>query len=326
MKRRHFLCGLGAGVAVTTPRLLRAQQQTMPTVGVVSGPVPRHLSPFADAFVRYMKELGWEEDRNYRVFFVVTEGHWDRIPGIIAQVGELVARRVDVIVVFGDASIKAAQRATTTIPIVGMADDIVKSGLVASLAKPGGNTTGVSIFASELDVKRRELLHEAVPTGKRIGVLADSTTVFTLPQLDTAARSLALELVVVSVRNREELSRGLDALEAAHVDGVNVLASPLLGGARALIIERLNQMRLPAIYQFPEMAEAGGFLGWGAREPLAFRHVAGLVAKILRGSRPEDLPIEQPAKIDLAVNLKTAKALGLTIPPSIIARADEVIE
>jgi putative ABC transport system substrate-binding protein len=211
-----------------------------------------------------------------------------------------------VIVVLGDPSIKAAQRATTTIPIVGMADDMVKRGYAASLAKPGGNITGVSILASELDVKRLELLHVTLPAAQRIGVLADSTTISTLPQLDAAARSLALDLVVVNVRNREEVPRSLDALEAAHVDGVNVLASALLGSARALIIERLNQMRLPAIYQFPEMAEAGGFLGWGSREQLAFRHVAGLVAKILQGARPEDLPIEQPAKIDLVVNLKTA--------------------
>ena len=162
-------------------------------------------------------------------------------------------------------------------------------------------------------------------------MLADSTTISTLPQLDATAHTLNLELVVQAVaanspHYKEEIARGLDALEAADVDGVNVLASPIFSLARALIIERLSQMRLPAIYQFPETAEQGGLLGYGAREQLGHRHMAGLVNKILHGARPKDLPIEQPEKLELVVNLKTAKALGLTIPAALLARADEVIE
>jgi putative ABC transport system substrate-binding protein len=228
MRRRHFLCGLGAGVAVTAPRFLHAQQQAIPTVGVVLGPTPRHLSPFADPFVRYMKEVGWEEDRNYRLVFMVAKGQWDRIPGIISQVDELVARRVDVIVVFGDLAIKTAQHATTTIPIVGMAD-LINSGLAASMARPGGNTTGVNVISSELDAKRLEVLHEAVPAARRIGVLADPTLFIassTQSQLDAAAHALNLELVVVNARNNEEVIHGLDALKLANVDAINVLGSP----------------------------------------------------------------------------------------------------
>jgi putative tryptophan/tyrosine transport system substrate-binding protein len=200
-----------------------------------------------------------------------------------------------------------------------------------SMTHPGGNLTGISLLTSELDLKRLELLHEAVPAAKRIGVLADPAiadpaTEPSRTQFDEAAHKLSLELVIVDVRNREELAQGLDALGSAHIDAVNVLASPILNNARGFIVERLNQMRLPAIYEWPETAEEGGLLGYGTRNQLALRQVFGLVARILRGARPQDLPIEQPAKFDFVVNLKTAKEIGLTIPPSILFRADKVIE
>jgi putative ABC transport system substrate-binding protein len=270
-----------------------------------------------------MKELGWEEGRNYHMLFVWREPHSDQDP---MRVGELIAQGVNVIVVFGNRGIEAALRASTTIPIVGMTDDLVKSGFAVSMTHPGGNLTGVSLLTTALDLKRLELLHEAVPTAKRIGVLADRAMLRSRTQFDEAAHKLSLELVVVDVRNREDLAQGLDALGSAHVDAVNVLASPILNNARGFIIERLNQMRLPAMYEWPETAEEGGLLGYGTRNQLALRQLFGLVAKILRGARPQDLPIEQPAKFDFVVNLKTAKVLGLTIPGSILARADEVIE
>jgi putative tryptophan/tyrosine transport system substrate-binding protein len=270
-----------------------------------------------------MKELGWEEGRDYRLLFLGAEGHSDRFP---ALVHDLLAQRVYMMVALGNAAIEAAKHASTRIPIVGMTDDMVKSALAASLAQPGSNTTGVSILASELDAKRLELLHEALPAAKLIGVIADPSTVLTLPQVEEAAHQLKLELVVVNARNREEVTSGLDALESAHVDAINVLASPVLHSARRMIVGRLNQGRLPAIYQWPETAEQGGLLAYGPRIQLCIRHVAGLVAKILGGARPEDLPVEQPEKFDFVVNLKTAKAIGITIPASILARADEVIE
>jgi ABC-type uncharacterized transport system substrate-binding protein len=226
----------------------------------------------------------------------------------------------------GNAAIRAAQQATRAIPIVGMADDIVGSRLAASMARPGANTTGVSILASELDVKRLELLHEFVPKVRRIGVLVDPTTVSTRPQLEKAALMLGIETVMFQAQNRNEIARALDAMPAARIGAVNILASPILDPARRLLIERLNRARLPAIYQWPEAADDDGFLAYGPRLSLAYRHVAGLVNKILRGAQPADLPIEQPTTFELVINLKTAKALGLTIPPSLLARADQVID
>ena len=240
--------------------------------------------------------------------------------------GELVAQNVDLIIPFGDPAIRAAQRATQAIPIVGMTDDMIGSGLAASLARPGGNTTGVSILASELDVKRLEILHEFVPQARRIAVLADPSTISTRTQLANAARDLGVELLVFEVQNPAQIGGPLDAIATARVEAVNVLASPQLNAARHVIIERTRNARLPAIYQFPETAEEGGLLSYGPRVLLCFRHVVSLVDKVLRGTKPADLPIEQPSKFELVVNLKTASALGLTISPTLLLLADEVIE
>jgi putative ABC transport system substrate-binding protein len=294
----------------------------MPVIGVVRVG-PKRGDRFVAAFSRYMSEFGWEEGRTFQLVVLFADGQSDRISVLM---GELVSRPVDIIVETGDPAVQAAQRATRTIPIVGMADDIVGSGLAASMARPGGNTTGVSILASELDVKRLEVLHEFVPKARRIGALVDPTTVSTRAQLEKAAPALGVELVMFQAQSRDEIPRALDAMTAARVGAVNVLASPVLNGARQLIIERLRQVRLPAIYQWPEAAEDGGLLAYGPRLSLAYRHLAGLVDKILRGARPADLPIEQPSRFELVVNLKTAKALGLAIPKALLLRADQVIE
>ena len=279
--------------------------------------------PTVSNFQRHMAALGWEDGRTCRMMFVYAEEDAERYPALLH---ELVTHGADVIVVYGDPAIQAAQRASRTIPIVGMADDLVGSGLVASMARPGGNTTGVSILASELDVKRLELLHEFVPKARRIAVLSDPTTVSTRPQLDKAAPALGVELVTYEAQNRDEIARALDAMPAAGVGAVNVLASPILNLARGVIVERLRRTRIPAIYQWPETAEQGGFLAYGPRVSLADQHVVGFVDKILRGARPADLPIEQPTRFDLVVNLKTATALGLTISRPLLLRADRVIE
>jgi putative ABC transport system substrate-binding protein len=278
---------------------------------------------FAEPFRRYMKAIGWDEGRNIRYLFAWAEGHNERMPTLV---GELVAQKVDLIITFGDPAIRAAQRATQTIPIVGMTDDMIGSGLAASLARPGGNTTGVSILASDLDVKRLEILHEFVPQARRIAVLADSSTISTRAQLTSAARDLNVELVRFEAGSPDELARALDALAAAKLEAVNVLASPLLNSWRLQIIDRMHDARLPAIYQWAETAEDGGLLAYGPRNLLCYRHVVSLVDKILRGAKPADLPIEQPSKFELAVNLKTASAIGMTIPPTLLLRADEVIE
>jgi putative tryptophan/tyrosine transport system substrate-binding protein len=321
MKRREFITLLG-GAAASWPLMARAQQGRLPVVGVLR-PSAKDAEPFAEPFRRYMKAIGWEEGRNIRFLFAWMEGRNERAP-LLA--GDFVAQNVDLIVTFGDPAIRAAQRATQSIPIVGMTDDMVGSGLVASLARPGGNTTGVSILAPELNVKRLELLHEFVPQARRIAVLADPSTISTHAQLTSAARDLGVELVLFEVQNPAQIGGPLDAIAAAKVEAVNVLASPQLYGARYLIIERLRNARLPAIYQFPEAAEEGGLLSYGPRLLLCFRHVVSLVDKVLRGAKPADLPIEQPTKFELVVNLKTASAIDMTIPATLLLRADEVIE
>ena len=320
MKRREFITLLGGATA--WPLAARAQQGRLPVVGVLR-PSAKDAEPFAEPFRRYMKAIGWEEGRNIRFLFAWMEGRNERAP-LLA--GDFVAQNVDLIVTFGDPAIRAAQRATQSIPIVGMTDDMVGSGLVASLARPGGNTTGVSILAPELNVKRLELLHEFVPQARRIAVLADPSTISTHAQLTSAARDLGVELVLFEVQNPAQIGGPLDAIAAAKVEAVNVLASPQLYGARYLIIERLRNARLPAIYQFSEAAEEGGLLSYGPRLLLCFRHVVSLVDKVLRGAKPADLPIEQPTKFELVVNLKTASAIDMTIPATLLLRADEVID
>jgi putative ABC transport system substrate-binding protein len=320
LSRRRLLV---AGAATFLPGRAAAQQARVPVLGIVRFGTKRRRDNVVASLTQFMHELGWEEGRHFRLVVLYAEEQPDRIP---ALVGELVSRRVDVMVQFGDTAIRAAQQATRAIPIVGMADDIVGSRLAASFAPPGANTTGVSILASELDVKRLELLHEFVPMARRIGMLVDPTTVSTRPQLEKAALTLGIEAVTFEGQTRNEIARALDAMPAARIGAVNVLASPILDAARLLLIERLNRVRLPAIYQWPETAGDGGFLAYGPRVSLAYRHVAGLVNKILRGAQPADLPIEQPTKFELVINLKTAKALGLAIPASLLARADQVID
>jgi putative tryptophan/tyrosine transport system substrate-binding protein len=322
MRRRDFITLLG-GAAATWPLAARAQEAHVPVVGVLRPNRQDVLETFAEPFRRYMKAIGWEEGRNIRFLFAWMGGRNERATELA---GELIAQKVDLIITFGDPAVRATQRATQAIPIVGMTDDMIGSGLAASLARPGGNTTGVSILASELDVKRLEILHEFVPQARRIAVLVDTTTISTRAQLASAARNLGVELVPFEAQSPDEISRMLDAIATAKVAAVNVLASPLLNLARLQIIERMRVYRLPAIYQWPESGEDGALLAYGPRQVLCYRHVVSLVDKVLRGAKPADLPIEQPSKFELVVNLKTASALDMTISPALLLRADEVIE
>jgi putative ABC transport system substrate-binding protein len=206
---------------------------------------------------------------------------------------------------------------------------MVGSGLVNSMARPDGNTTGTSIFAAELDGKRQEILIEAVPGLRHIAALVDSNTTASigLRSLRDGARARGVELSIYQVSKSEEVPAALDAVRASGSAALNVLSSPLLFGSRKFIIQRVEQLRLAAIYQFPEMAEEGGFMGYGPSINKMYRGlVASMLVKLLRGAKPSDLPIEQPTKFELAVNLKTANALGLTVPESFLARVDEVIE
>jgi ABC-type uncharacterized transport system substrate-binding protein len=228
LKRREFITLLGG--AATWPLAARAQQGRVPVVGVLR-PTPKDTDQFAEPFRRYMRAIGWEDGRNVRFLFWA-EGRNERAPALAE---ELVVQNVDLIITFGDPAIRAAQRATQAIPIVGMTDDMVGSGLAASMARPGGNTTGVSILAPELDVKRLEILHEFVPQARRIAVLADPSTISTRAQLTNAARDLGVELVVFEALNPAEIGRPLDAIAVAKVEAVNVLASTWLCPAPYMI-------------------------------------------------------------------------------------------
>ena len=242
---------------------------------------------------------------------------------------EVVNGKVDVLYVTGDLAIRAAQRATTTIPIIGFTEDMVGSGFVNSLARPGGNTTGISLLTAELNGKRQEILIEAVPGHRRMAVLFDPNE--SRPQglqaMKNAAWARGVELSIHPVTRAEEIPAAIDAMKVSGAAALNVLPSTLLYGSRQIIMQRVAALHLPAIYQSPEEAEEGGFMAYGARLVLVFRElVAPQIFKLLRSVKPVDLPVEQPTKFELVINLKTAKALGLTIPKLFLVRADQVIE
>jgi len=322
MRRREFILIAGAG-ALAWPVVALAQQSVLPVLGILS--VSRQRSEYNwQRFGRDLRALGWEENRNIRVL-----QRWPAKPdqSMTELARDLVAQGATVLYAgAGNPAIRAAQEATSSVPIVGLTDDMLASGLIASLARPGGNTTGVSILASELNVKRLELLHELVPQARRFAILGDPTTVSTHPQLESAGREFGLELFFHSAKNHDEIQAEISNMAGTGTEAVDILASPLLNEARFLIIELLAKIAIPAIYQWPETAQEGGLMGYGPRNTLCYRHAAVLVDKILHGARPADLPVEQPNVFTLAINVKTAKSLGLTIPPGLLLRADEVIE
>lgn len=320
MRRRKFI-GLAGAAALAWPATARSGQQSPPVIGLLDvGPTEFFLT-----FFRHdLKERGVEEGRDLRLLIVPAAGGGDRLA---AAARALVARKPDVVIVFGDPATRAVQQATKSIPIVAMTDDMVGSGLVASLARPGGNTTGLSILTRELDVKRLELLHEAVPHVARIGVLADSSTVYPLRRLEEAAHRLDVELVIARFASSEAAVHAADQLAARGVGAVNILGTPLIDSAVIHpLIAWLNRAALPAIGQWPHWARYGLFLGYGPNVATCYRQVAGLADKILKGAKAADLPVEQPTEFELAVNLKTAKRLGLTVPRLLLTQAEEVIQ
>jgi putative ABC transport system substrate-binding protein len=241
----------------------------------------------------------------------------------------IVKANVDVIVSVGEPALRAAQQATKTIPTLAVADDMVKSGFVTSLAKPDGNTTGVSILSIELDGKRQEILLEVLPGVRRVAAIADrdNTSPERLNALQEAAHERGVELLIYLVTKAGEIEGALDAAKNSGAEALNVLSGALLFNNREIIMKRVAALRLPAIWQFPTEAEEGGLIGYGPRLERIFRDIlARQLIKLLRGVKPAEIPIEQPTKFELVVNLKTAKALGLTIPETFLQRADKVIE
>jgi len=323
MRRRDFIKVIG-GTGAAWPLLARAQEAGRTyRIGVMTRS-PRMGVNYV-AFFDELRRLGFVEGQNLTVDARGFAARSEQFPELAAA---LVDSSVDALVCGGEAAIRAAQRATQTIPIVGITDDMVGSGLVQSLAKPGGNTTGISIFAPELDGKRMEILIELVPNGRRMATLADAgtTTPTQLQALQDVARTRGVDLSIHRVGKFDEV---VDAIEEAKQSGatsLNVLATPLLNTSRQIIIERTSALRLPAIYQWPETVKEGGLAAYGPSFAQVGRQNAEQLAKVLRGAQAADLPVQQPTKFELVINLKTARALGLKVPPTLLARADEVIE
>jgi len=273
-------------------------------------------------FRQGLRESGYVEGQNVAIDLRYAEA----AERLRALAGELAQLKVSVIYTAGDLAPKIAQQATSAVPIVATADDFVGAGLVTSLARPGGNLTGLAIFSPELSAKRLALLKELLPKLSRVAVLWDPATRSPLNATEDAARSLSVKLQVLEVRGRADLPRVFQAAKSGRAEALNVLASPLLSSLQQAIIDLAASHRLPAIYQWKEHAEAGGLLSYGPSLEGIWRQSALIVAKVLKGTAPATLPVEQPTRFELVINMKTAKTLGLTIPPPLLLRADQVIQ
>jgi putative tryptophan/tyrosine transport system substrate-binding protein len=323
MRRREFISLLGSAAAVW-PVAAHAQQPAMPVIGMLwPGQTPPG-SPRMESFTQALRQLGFVEGQNVSIELRYARGGPQQLPELAA---ELVRIKVDVLVAFGDLTPKIAQQATETIPIVAICDDIVGAGIVASLSRPGTNTTGLTIMAPELSAKRLEVLQEMVPRMSRVAALWDPTTgASQVETTERAARSLNLSVQVVEARARNDIIDGFRAAQSNHTDAVNVFNSPVLSSLYREIIDLSAEHRLPTMYQWKEHVEAGGLLSYGVNLTAMWRQAGTIVVKVLKGAKPADLPVEQPTKFELAVNARTAKALGIPIPPSVLVRADDVFE
>jgi putative ABC transport system substrate-binding protein len=312
------------GVAVW-PLAARAQQGRLPTIGFFgTGSSASGGGPWTAAFVQRLRELGWIDGGTATIVFRWAEG---RMESYAETAAEFVRLKVDVIVSFGAAT-PAMKQATSVIPIVfALATDPIGSGFVASLARPGGNVTGLSIQSPDLVGKRIELLREVVPGVRRLAVMADGNpgTILETSAVQAAARTLGLDVVTMNIRQAEEIAPAFETLKG-QVDALYICAVPLVNTNRVQISTLALYARLPTVNGFREAVEAEALMSYGPNFPDLFRRTAVYVEKILRGAKPGDIPVEQPTKYDLVVNLKTAKALGLTIHESFLLRADEVIE
>ena len=326
MKRREFITLLG-GAAAGWPFAARAQEDDRTYRLGFLLPSARQ-TPAVEAFFDELRLNGFIEGKN----LVVVPGFEATDNNLAERAAALVNAAPDAIVAGPAPPLRALQAITRTVPIVGMSEDMVGEGLAASLARPGGNITGISLLSPELDGKRQDILIEAVPGARWVAAMADSrqTPPYHLQALEHAARSRGVELAVFGVNGPEEIASAIDAAKASGAEALNFLVTPLfsLPGTRnnAVVMERIAAVRLPAIFQWPETAEAGALAGYGPRFPEMYRQRARIVVRILRGAKPADMPIEQPARFQLVINLKAAKALGHEVPAGLVLRADEVIE
>jgi putative ABC transport system substrate-binding protein len=316
-----------SGAAAAWPLAARAQQAgKLPTIGFLGPNTRSAASEWVVALVQRLRELGWMEGRTITIEYRWAEGREERFPEIAA---ELVRLKVELIVTSGTPAVMASKKATSVIPIVfATAGDPVGSGLVASLARPGGNVTGLATLANELAGKRLELLREVVPGLRRLAIMGNVGNPFTVLELgdvQAAARTLGLEVVMLEIRRAQDLAPAFHALKS-RADALYVCTDALANTNRIRINIAAVGERLPTMHGSRDYVEAGGLMSYGPNFPHLFRRAGDLVDKILRGAKPADLPVEQPTKFDLVVNLTTAKALGIDVPASLLATADEVIE
>ena len=327
MKRREFVKFLG-GAAMVWPFVARAQQPAMPVIGFLSSRSPGESNGVVAAFRQGLREAGFVEGQNLAIEFRWAEGRYDRLSALAA---DLV--RLQVVAFFaagGDPSARAAKAATSTIPIVFSAvNDPVRLGLVASLNRPGGNVTGMSMFAADLGAKSVELLKELLPAIAVIAYLvnpSNPSAEFYSKEAVMAASSLGVQVHVLNASTERDVDEAYAALEKLGVGGLVVVGEPFLDSQRNKIVALSARYAIPAIYTFREYVVAGGLMSYGASLTEAYRRAGTYLGRVLKGEKPADLPVQQPTKLELVINLKTAKALGLTVPPALLARADEVIE
>jgi putative ABC transport system substrate-binding protein len=329
MNRRKLLLVLGGAMAAAGPLL--AQQKPMPVIGYLSADsAPSSLdAPFLAAFRQGLSETGYVEGQNLAIEYRWAESHYDRLPAMAA---DLVARKVDVIVAIAVQGSVAAKNATSTIPIVFMGvSDPVGLGLVASLARPGGNVTGFSNIVSQLTPKRLELLSELVPQARVIALLVNPNVALThseplIADMQEAARAKEVRLEVLKAGTESEIDAAFATLVELHAGGLVLAGDPFFGSRRDQLVTLASRYAVPVIYHLRFFTDAGGLISYGIDNIHVLRQAGSYAGKILKGAKPADLPVQQPTTFELVVNLKTAKALGLTVPPSILARADEVIE
>jgi putative tryptophan/tyrosine transport system substrate-binding protein len=326
MNRRELMLLLGG--AMTAPRALRAQQKAMPVIGFLNVTSPGPLAPYLAAFRQGSTETGYVEGQNVMIEYRWAEGHLDRLPALAA---DLVHRKVGVIASTGaTAPALAVKRATSTIPVVFLiGSDAVEQGLVATLARPGGNLTGFTLLGGELTAKRFELLSELVPQAHVIALLVnanDPAAERTGRDMQKAARTKGVQLHILKVGTASEIDTAFTSLLELQAGALLVAGDPFFDTQREQLAELASRHAVPAIYSEREFLAVGGLISYGASRPAAYRQVGAYTGRTLNGAKPADLPVQQPTIFELVVNLTTAKALGLTVPPSILARADEVIE
>jgi putative tryptophan/tyrosine transport system substrate-binding protein len=325
MRRRTFMAGL-AGAAVS-PLAAGAQPTPLPVIGFLNSASPDLWAPYVAAYRAGLKQSGYDDGRNVAIEYRWAESRYERLPALAA---DLVAKRVAVIAATGGvAAIRAAMTASQTIPVVFTSGgDPVALGLVASLGRPGGNVTGISIIARDLMPKRLELLSELVPTAMTIAVLMNPTNPDSaeLSAIEAAMRVSGKQLQIVAASTEDELDHGFASFTVRRPDALLVAADPFFDGRRAQLAALAVRYAIPAMYAWREYVDAGGLISYGPSLTDAYRQAGGYTGKVLSGTKPADLPVQEPTRFELLVNFKIAKALGLTIPPSILARADEVIE